>query len=382
VRVIEINQGTRPIRTVNTAVVGIVCTADDADANYFPLDTPVLLTHLPTAIGKAGKSGTLAKTLDAISDQANALTIVVRVREGKDEAESNNLLIGSTDDNGRFTGMKALLTAQNKVHIKPRILAIPGLDTLPVAIELASIARQLRAFAYVSAYGCQTKEDAAAYRHNFGQREVMVLWPDFLSWDSTQNTTATASATARAVGLRTKIDQDTGWHKTLSNLPVDGVTGISKDIFWDLQDPNTDAGYLNSCNVTTLVNSNGFRFWGSRTCSSDPLFAFENYTRTAQVLADTMAEAHLWAVDKPMHPSLVKDIINGINAKMRELISNGYLLGGQAWFDESINEAAVLKNGKLYIDYDYTPVPPLENLLLRQRITDRYLMDFAKSITA
>lgn len=382
VRVIEINQGTRPIRTVNTAVVGIVCTADDADANYFPLDTPVLLTHLPTAIGKAGKSGTLAKTLDAIIDQANALTIVVRVREGKDEAESNNLLIGSTDDNGRFTGMKALLTAQNKVHVKPRILAIPGLDTLPVAIELASIARQLRAFAYVSAYGCQTKEDAGAYRHNFGQREVMVLWPDFLSWDSTQNKTATAFATARAVGLRAKIDQDTGWHKTLSNLPVDGVTGISKDIFWDLQDPITDAGYLNSCNVTTLVNSNGFRFWGSRTCSSDPLFAFENYTRTAQVLADTMAEAHLWAVDKPMHPSLVKDIINGINAKMRELIGNGYLLGGQAWFDESINEAAVLKNGKLYIDYDYTPVPPLENLLLRQRITDRYLMDFAKSITA
>jgi phage tail sheath protein FI len=382
VRVIEINQGTRPIRTVNTAVVGIVCTANDADANYFPLDTPVLLTHLPTAIGKAGKTGTLAKALDAISDQANALTIVVRVREGKDEAESNNLLIGSTDDNGRFTGMKALLTAQNKVQVKPRILAIPGLDTLPVAIELASIARQLRAFAYVSAYGCQTKEDAAAYRLNFGQREVMVLWPDFLSWDSTQNKTATAYATARAVGLRAKIDQDTGWHKTISNLPVDGVTGISKDIFWDLQDPITDAGYLNSCNVTTLVNGNGFRFWGSRTCSNDPLFAFENYTRTAQVLADTMAEAHLWAVDKPMHPSLVKDIINGINAKMRELISNGYLLGGQAWFDESINETAVLKNGKLYIDYDYTPVPPLENLLLRQRITDRYLMDFAKSITS
>jgi hypothetical protein len=363
-------------------VVGIVCTANDADANYFPLDTPVLLTHLPTAIGKAGKTGTLAKALDAISDQANALTIVVRVREGKDEAESNNLLIGSTDDNGRFTGMKALLTAQNKVQVKPRILAIPGLDTLPVAIELASIARQLRAFAYVSAYGCQTKEDAAAYRLNFGQREVMVLWPDFLSWDSTQNKTATAYATARAVGLRAKIDQDTGWHKTISNLPVDGVTGISKDIFWDLQDPITDAGYLNSCNVTTLVNGNGFRFWGSRTCSNDPLFAFENYTRTAQVLADTMAEAHLWAVDKPMHPSLVKDIINGINAKMRELISNGYLLGGQAWFDESINETAVLKNGKLYIDYDYTPVPPLENLLLRQRITDRYLMDFAKSITS
>ena len=40
----------------------------------------------------------------------------------------------------------------------------------------------------------------------------------------------------------------------------------------------------------------------------------------------------------------------------------------------------IVKAGKLYIDYDYTPVPPLENLMLRQRITDRYLVDFANRI--
>ena len=37
---------------------------------------------------------------------------------------------------------------------------------------------------------------------------------------------------------------------------------------------------------------------------------------------------------------------------------------------------------QLLIDYDYTPVPPLENLTLRQRITDRYLADFASRINA
>ena len=51
----------------------------------------------------------------------------------------------------------------------------------------------------------------------------------------------------------------------------------------------------------------------------DELFAFESATRTAQILADTMAEGHFWAVDKPLHPSLVKDILEGINAKFREL---------------------------------------------------------------
>ncbi|EFB70360.1 hypothetical protein PROVRUST_08504 [Providencia rustigianii DSM 4541] len=40
VRVVELNEGTRPIRTINTAIAGMVCTADDADAKHFPLNTP------------------------------------------------------------------------------------------------------------------------------------------------------------------------------------------------------------------------------------------------------------------------------------------------------------------------------------------------------
>ena len=191
-----------------------------------------------------------------------------------------------------------------------------------------------------------------------------------------------APAVAVALGLRAKIDQDIGWHKTLSNVAVSGVTGISADVFWDLQNPATDANYLNANEVTTLIQESGFRFWGSRTCTEDPLFAFENYTRTAQVLADTMAEAHFWAVDKPMHPSLVRDIIEGINAKFRELKAQGYIIDGQCWYDETANDATTLKAGKLFIDYDYTPVPPLEDLTLRQRITDRYLVDFAAKINA
>ena len=51
---------------------------------------------------------------------------------------------------------------------------------------------------------------------------------------------------ARALGLRAKIDEEVGWHKSLSNYEVNGVTGISKDVYWDLQDPSTDAGVLNA----------------------------------------------------------------------------------------------------------------------------------------
>lgn len=382
VRVTEINEGTRTISTVSTAIVGMVCTADDADAATFPLNTPVLLTDVLTASGKAGESGTLARSLDAIGDQAKPVTVVVRVAQGETEAETTSNIIGGVTADGKRTGMKALLTAQAKCGVKPRILGVPGHDTQAVATELLSVAQSLRGFAYLSAYGCKTVEEAIAYRANFSQREGMLIWPDFINFDTVLNADATAYATARALGLRAKIDQQTGWHKTLSNVGVNGVTGISADVFWDLQDPATDAGLLNQNDVTTLIRQDGFRFWGSRCLSDDPLFAFENYTRTAQVLMDTMAEAQMWAVDGALNPSLARDIIESIRAKLRSLVSQGYLIGADCWLDESVNDKDTLKAGKLTIDYDYTPVPPLENLMLRQRITDQYLVNFASKVSA
>ncbi|PKB86794.1 phage tail protein [Ewingella americana] len=388
VQVVEINDGTRVISTVSTAIIGMVCTANDADASMFPLDTPVLITDAIAAQGKAGKTGTLSAALRAIADQCNPVIVVVRVAESEKgdaedgQAETVSNIIGGADENGKYTGLKALLTAEAVTGVKPRILGVPALDSLDVATALAGVCQSLRAFGYISAWGCRTISDAIKYRDNFSQRELMLIWPDFLAWDTTANASQKAYATARALGLRAKIDQETGWHKTLSNVGVNGVSGIDASVFWDLQASGTDADLLNEAGVTTLVRKDGFRFWGNRTCADDPLFQFENYTRTAQVLADTMAEAHMWAVDKPVTPTLIRDIVDGINAKFRELKSNGYIIDGTCWFDPASNGKETLKAGKLYIDYDYTPVPPLESLILRQRITDTYLVSLAASVNS
>ncbi|EEZ6624039.1 phage tail sheath protein [Escherichia coli] len=387
VEVVEINDGTRTISTVSTAVVGMVCTASDADAGAFPLNEPVLITNPQSAIAKAGTKGTLKKSLQLIANQSKPVVVVVRVAEGTgddEEAQKQTIsnIIGTTDENGKYTGLKALLTAKAVTGVKPRILGVPGLDTQEVATALVSVAQKLRAFAYVSAWGCKTISDAIAYRENFSARELMIIWPEFLGWDTTASATTTSYATAIALGLRAKIDNDTGWHKTLSNVGVNEVTGISASVFWDLQEKGTDADLLNEAGVTTLIRADGFRFWGNRNCSDDPLFQFENYTRTAQVIADTMAEGHMWANDKPITATLIRDIIDGINAKFRELKSGGYIIDATCWFDEEANSKETLKAGKLFIDYDYTPVPPLEHLTLRQRITDKYLANLISSVNS
>lgn len=380
VRVVEINSGARPIRTVSTAIIGLVATGADADAVLFPLNKPALITDVKGAIGKAGATGTLAKSLQAIADQADPIVVVVRVEAGADDATTTTNVVGATAG-GNYTGMQALLAAQAQLGVKPRILGCPGLDTQAVAVALAVVAKKLRAFAYISAGTSASKEDAATYRETFSDRELMIIYPDFMAWDTTTSAAAPAFAVARAMGLRAKIDATLGWNKTISNVAVSGVTGISRDVHWDLQDPATDAGYLNAADVTTLVNFNGFRFWGSRTCSDEPLFAFESATRTAQILADTIAEGVALFVDKPIHPSTVRDIIETINAKFREMKSLGLIIDANAWYDESLNSSTTLAAGKLAIDYDYTPTPPLEDLTLNQRITDRYLADFATRVT-
>lgn len=364
IKVNEITEGVRAVADVATAVIGLVAIAEDADTETFPLDTPVLLTDVTGAIGSAGESGTLANALKAIADQASPPVIVIRVAEGEDDAETESNIIGTTTAERARTGLQALLTAESLVGLRPRILGVPGYDTQDVATELATIAQKLRAFAYAAAIA-DTVEDAIAYRANFSARELMLIWPDFTDF--------AGSAVARAMGLRAKIDSQTGWHKTLSNVGINGVTGISKGVsFSILSSETTDAGLLNDADITALARMDGYRFWGNRTCSDEPLFAFESAVRTAQVLQDTIAEGLVWAIDKPITRGLIRDILETINAKFRSLKAQGKIIGAEATFRDTDNSASDMAAGKLVFNYEYTPCAPAEAITLNQRITDSF----------
>jgi phage tail sheath protein FI len=194
VRVTEINEGTRPIRMVSTAIIGLVATAADADADFFPLDRPVLVTNVRAALAKAGTSGTLRQSLQAINDQCDPVVIVVRVAPGAGadaeaiEAATNTNVIGG-NSGGNYTGLQALLAAHAQLGVKPRILGAPGLDTQPVAAALAVVAKKLRGMAYVYANGAQDVDDAVLYRDEFGDRELMIIWPDFVAWNTDTSAT-------------------------------------------------------------------------------------------------------------------------------------------------------------------------------------------------
>jgi phage tail sheath protein FI len=379
ISVTEISGTSRSLRTIATAVIGLVVTAPAADEAVFPLNRPVLITDIEGAVLKAGNTGTMKNALNAIADQVRAPVVVVRIAPGVDATATNLAVIG-TDVNGQKTGMQALLAAEAIVGVRPRIIGAPGLDTQPVATQLAAVAKRLRAMAYAAALGAN-RDAVIAYRANFTARELMLIYPDFTTPVGVLGESEPSYAVARALGLRALIDQNQGWHKTLSNVPVQNVTGLTKDVQFDLQDPDADANLLNAADITTIVRLNGeLRFWGSHTCSDNPDFMFESATRTAQIIADTIVVGLIWAIDKPLLPSLARDIVEQINAAFRKLKSSGQILGGEAWFDTAKNPADSLKVGKLLLSYKYTPVPPLEQLGLEQEITDEYLADFGQMV--
>lgn len=85
-------------------------------------------------------------------------------------------------------------------------------------------------------------------------------------------------------------------------------------------------------------------------------------------------------MDKPMHPSLMIDIINGINAKLAEKVYQGWLLGAQVFIDPRKVEKSRVGNGIFAFDYEFTVAPPLENIELNQYVSDRFIVNLTDRV--
>lgn len=375
----EYTEGVRSISDISTAIIGMVCTAEDADAKAFPLNTPIFATSAYDLLAKAGTKGTLAKSLDAIVDQADAQVVIVRVADSKNTEELKANVIG-TAEGGSYTGLKALRRAKAVTGYTPKILGCPELDSQDVLTELVGVAQATRAFAYGSAGGNPDITEVGNYRKNFGQRELMLIDNEFMAFDPATKKTETAATIARVLGARAKLDKNVGWHKSISNTEINGVSGLKFARSFDLLDKNCDANTLNNKDVTTLIREDGFRIWGNRTCTNDSMMAFEVATRTAQIIQETIASAFMWALDKPMHPSLMEDIIMAINAKLAQYVNKGYILGARVFIDKTLNTSETVQAGQFTISYEFTWVPPLENMVFNQHVTDTFFVNLVDKV--
>jgi phage tail sheath protein FI len=135
------------VKTAQTAVIGLIGTAPDADVTKFPLDKPIQLLRTMDADG-LGADGTLMEALDSIWDQVGCPVIVVRVEEGETTAETWANLVGSQTS---FTGVHAFRRAKPDGLYKPKMLLAPGFTQTSPADGIASVNVTTAGTGYTSA---------------------------------------------------------------------------------------------------------------------------------------------------------------------------------------------------------------------------------------
>jgi len=240
-----------------------------------------------------------------------------------------------------------------------------------VVAELIGIAERLRAV--IVADGPNTNDaDAIAYSGDFGSKRVYLVDPKVLKTDE-DGQVRTEWASPVVAGLLAKSDNDRGFWWSPSNMEINGIQGTARPIDFKLGDANARANLLNEKNVATIVRQNGFRLWGNRTLSADQKWAFLCVVRTADIINDSLQLNHLWAVDRGITKQYVTDVVEGVNAYLRHLTAIGAILGGKCWADPDLNTPDQIAQGKVYFDFDFTPVYPAEHIIMRSHLVNDYI---------
>lgn len=376
VEVVEIDTGTRPIRTARASVIGLIGTAPDADAAKWPLNTPVLIAGRRSEAAGLGTSGTLAPAIDDIFDQAGAMIVVIRVAHDDDpSALQSNIIGGIDDDSGAYLGVQAFLGAESAVGVAPRILVAPGFSqTEAVVTDMVAVARRLRAI--IVADGPNTTDAAAlAHRTKLGSDRVYLVDPAVTVWDTATNAEVIRPASARVAGVIVASDEERGFWWSPSNRLINGITGTARPVDFALGDGGARANLLNEKEVTTIIQRDGYRLWGNRTCSTDPKWAFLKRRRIADMVNESIMQAHFWAVDRNVTRQYLEEVVEGVNAYGRHLISLGALVGFKAWADPDLNTPEALEAGQVWINYDWVETPTAEHITFRSMINNGYLSE-------
>ena len=278
---------------------------------------------------------------------------------------------------------KLLCEAEEASGKTPDVLIAPGwtesvtrtagneVDTAPVATALAAVADRCHAIAMVDGPGT-TRADALAYRATQGSRRVLVVDPKLKVLAAGGGGTAEAPASGYVAGLIARVDAEEGWWNSPSNRELRGIAGTSRFVSFGLGDADSEANLLNASQVSTIIRSSGWRLWGNRTCSADPKWQFLSVVRINDKVNEAILRAHLWAVDRNITKTYVSDVVESVNAYLRELVRDGAILGGRCWADPDLNPEKSVQGGRLFLDFDFTPAYPAERITFRSRLVGDY----------
>lgn len=279
---------------------------------------------------------------------------------------------------GKRKGFELLRDGFNLFGADAKILICPEYDkTASCAAALATLADQMHAKAYIQLPKGTSLSKAIAGRGPMGtinasasNENVRHFFPYAIGSSNSLESLAT-----HAAGLRMKVDVDHGYWFSTSNRELSGVIGMEIPLTARVDDLQSETNRLNAVGITTIFNSfgTGFRLWGNRSSNFPTvthISCFEVASRTGDIIDESIRQAELQFIDKPIDDALIDSFIETIDTFLR---SQKSLVGYSVSLDYEYDLVDAFSQGQVPLIYDYTPKIPGERISNKSVMTRKYL---------
>ncbi len=346
---------------------------NDLAVNYSSSDETVAIVDNGTGEITPLAEGVATITLELIGNatyQSSTLTYEVTVT-----AVSDALLAAFID------ALPLLRKAGNKYGFSSKIHLAPGILHKTGAASLAVAAVKPIRGVWVGDMpeDVSTKEEAFAFKQQFGSDRYMPCWPRPLVIQDDGSTQVDWFAPSLA-GLIAQVDRngtgdtivsETGYWCSPSNYPLVDIVGPSIDIEYIPSDVACDVNYLNANGIYTMINRSGWKGFGNYSSAypdSTDLTSFLCVRRTADIIEESIETTTLQFIDKPMFtgPHGLQAMVCG---RVRDTV-NDYLRSKEGtslvysnvYLEVNDNPLVNLQQGKIKYRYQFTPPIPMQTV--------------------
>ncbi|QIW15852.1 phage tail protein [Pasteurellaceae bacterium RH1A] len=281
---------------------------------------------------------------------------------------------------GQRTGFELMRMGFNEFGADAKILICPEFDkSAGMMASLATLADQLNAIAYVNAPKATTLAQALAGRSSTGtinfytsSDRLQLFFPHVVGERGGLESLAT-----HAAGLRMKTDVEQGYWFSISNRELKGVQGVEVKLTARVNDVQSETNQLNSRGITTVFNSygTGYRLWGNRLACYPTVTHISNFEvvqRTADLIDESIAQAELQYIDRPIDDALLDSLLGTVETYMGTLKS---IVGYTVSLDPDADLVDAFSQGKVPIQYEFTPKIPAERITNTSVVTRKYLVN-------
>lgn len=349
--------------------------------NALPVNTQVRMTYTNEVVEGTDftldyETGTFTRNIDTGKILPGS-TLALDVTRVNDEVAFNTLQNYIIGDAGLKTGMYALLSAQNKTKLTPKIIIAPGFThqkpsptvRSPIVTNLQILIDRLKAIAYVDCADTNI-QDAVAHKSDFADSSRMVFLYPWLTQlaPNSDGVYVSRPMSSFFAGMTAWMDNTEGFWNSPSNWVIYGHEGPSQDVTFNISDRDCEANYLQMNQIGTLVNLNGWVAWSNFLADGK----FINGRRIADMMNEAIVYNSAAYADRNITPSRLRNILQATAGYMGTLKENEAIIGGSVWIDPALNKKGTLTLGEAYFDYDFTTPSPLNTLTFRSHATGDY----------